>query len=127
MPERSTESDPDLAPGGDHPTRRDFAKTLAVVAATPLLAGVGACAPSAPAAVAPEPVRPVADPADPVAAALVETIRLRYGARLSAQELERVRRGIEGNLRAARTLRAFDLPISVEPAVSFRPYRVGGE
>lgn len=125
MPEVPTE--PDLALRTDHPTRRDFAKTLAVVAATPLLAGIGACAPSPPATGAPEPVRPVADPADPVTAALAEVIRLRYGARLSTQELERVRRGIEGNLRAARTLRAFDLPIAVEPAFVFRPYRRGDE
>lgn len=127
MPEISSEPNPAPALRAEHPTRRDFAKTLAAVAATPLLAGVAGCAPSVPTTAAPEPVRPVAEPADPVAAALAEVIRLRYGTRLSVQEMERVRRGIEGNLQAARALRAFELPIATEPAFVFRPYRGGGE
>ncbi len=116
-----------------HPSRRDFAKTLAVaVAAGPLLAGAGACAPpsavtaaGATPSAAPPPAPSTQEPADPVAVALAEVIRLRYGSRLTVQQLEQVRKGIEGNLQAVRTLRAFDLPISTEPPTAFRAFRGG--
>ena len=121
-----------------HPTRREFAKTLAVAAAAPLLATVGACAPAAapPAAPAVTPPSTPSTPADtaraeageapdPEAVALAEVIRQKYGSRMSAAEMEKVRQGIEGNLRAAKSLREFPLPIATEPASVFRPYRGG--
>lgn len=129
-------------PASAHPSRRDFARTLAVAAAAPLLASVGACMPAAPPArPAPDAAPAAAPPAvapdtaragesakapDPVAVAMTEVIRLKYGSRLSAADLEKIREGIEGNLGAARALRAFPLPISTEPAFVFRAYR-GGE
>ena len=45
---------------------------------------------------------------------------------LSEAEWEEVRQGIEGNLRAAKALHDFPLPIQTEPAFVFRAYR-GGE
>ena len=121
------------APETPHPTRREFAKTVA--AAMPIAAALAACGPSvapvaAPttvAAPAPTPPVPAADARDgeidPVANALWEAVKARYATRMSAEELESVRRGIEGNLRAARSLREFALPIDAEPGFVFAAYR----
>lgn len=121
------------APETLHPTRREFAKTVA--AAMPIAAALAACGPSvapvaAPTTVAvpaPTPPPPAADARDgeidPVANALWEAVKARYATRMSAEELESVRRGIEGNLRAARSLREFALPIDAEPGFVFAAYR----
>jgi hypothetical protein len=121
------------APETSHPTRREFARTVA--AAVPMAALLGACGPSAVpagspstvAAPAPPPPPPPADARDgeidPVANALWEAVKARYATRMTAEELESVRRGIESNLRAARTLREFALPISAEPGFVFAAYR----
>ncbi|HEX8695809.1 MAG TPA: hypothetical protein VF746_25560 [Longimicrobium sp.] len=128
-----------------NPTRRDFAKAAVAAAVAPVLGPLAACAsggpepaPSpapAPAAAAPggTPTAPSAPPQrqneqerDPVAEELMEALRAKYRDRLTAEQWEEVRRGIEGNLRAARTLREFELPISTEPPFAFRAYRGGG-
>lgn len=126
-------------------TRREFAKTALAAVAVPVLAPLAACsshpepAPSpAPEAAAPiaapaSPVAPSAPPQrqngqerDPVALHLTEGLKTKYGDRLTEAQWEEVRRGIEGNLRAARQLRNFELPIQTEPAFVFRAYRGGG-
>jgi hypothetical protein len=133
-----------------HPptTRREFARTALVAVAAPMLAPLAACSSAPPPAPAPAPAAanpasaPVAAPSSPVAPSappqqqsgrqpdpqsvhLVEALRAKYGARLTDEQWEEVRQGIEGNLRAARALHDFALPIQTEPNFVFRAYRAG--
>jgi hypothetical protein len=126
-------------------SRREFTKTALAAVAVPVLAPLSACSSAAPPAPAPAPeaAAPVAAPGspiapsatpqrqneqerDPVALHLTEGLKAKYKDRLTEAQWDEVRRGIEGNLRAARALRAFELPIQAEPAFVFRAYR-GGE
>ena len=138
MPEESSTPAPSTS-------RREFTKTAFAAVAVPVLAPLAACSPRpepAPAP-APEAASPVAAPAspvapsappqrqneqerDPVALHLTEGLKAKYRDRLTDAQWEEVRRGIEGNLRAARQLRNFELPITTEPAFVFRAYRGGG-
>jgi len=66
-------------------------------------------------------------PGDPEFLAEVEAlfalVRRRYGARLTAAELEGVRKGIQGIVEGARALRAVRLGNADEPFQPFAPYR----
>ncbi|HYH78798.1 MAG TPA: hypothetical protein VEX86_03355 [Longimicrobium sp.] len=130
--------------GPANTSRRDFVKRGVAAAAVPVLAPLAACTstprpepapvPSSPTpAAAAQPVAPSATPApanaqqrDPVAAHLTEALKAKYRDRLTDEQWEEVRRGVEGNLRAARALHDFALPIETEPAFVFRAYRAGG-
>src|SRR6185436_5848575 len=136
MPEESSVPNPSTS-------RREFTKAALAAVAVPVLAPLAACssapapAPSpapaeaaAPVAAPASPVAPSAPPQrqgeqerDPVALHLTEGLKAKYKDRLTEAQWEEVRRGIEGNLRAARALRAFELPIQTEPAFVFRAYR----
>lgn len=135
----------DPSPLNASTSRRDFAKTALVAVAAPVLAPLAACSsapppepspsPSAASQVAApaQPVAPSATPQqggqrapDPVSIHLTEALKAKYGTRLSEAEWEEVRKGIEGNLRAAKALHDFPIPIQTEPAFVFRAYR-GGE
>jgi hypothetical protein len=129
-------------------TRREFARTAIVAVTAPMLAPLAACsstphpAPApAPAAANPSPA-PVAAPAAPVAPSappqpqsqqqrdpqsvhLMEALRAKYGTRLTDEQWEEVRKGIEGNLRGAKALHDFPLPTETEPDFVFRAYRAG--
>ena len=126
-------------PESPNPTRRDFAKAAAVLAATPLLAPLAACAGAAEPAGAPAPAAAATPPAastatagtptpgappqqqqDPIVDPLLEVIRLRFGSRLTPEQLQSVREGINGNLQLVRRLRQFELPITTEPAFAYR-------
>ncbi|MFL5383642.1 MAG: hypothetical protein ACJ8GN_14075 [Longimicrobiaceae bacterium] len=126
-------------------SRREFTKTALAAVAVPVLAPLAACSshPEPAPAPAPEAAAPVAAPAspvapsappqrqneqerDPVALHLTEGLKAKYKDRLTEAQWDEVRRGIEGNLRAARQLRNFELPIQTEPAFVFRAYRGGG-
>jgi hypothetical protein len=138
MPEESSAPNPPTS-------RREFTKAALAAVAVPVLAPLAGCSSAAPPAPAPAPeaAAPVAAPAspvapsatpqrrneqerDPVALHLTEGLKAKYGDRLTEAQWDEVRRGIEGNLRAARALRAFELPIQAEPAFVFRAYRGGG-
>lgn len=54
---------------------------------------------------------------------LFEMVKDRYGDRLSAEELEEVRKGVEGIAKAAKALRGVKLENSDEPFSIFKPYR----
>jgi|GEM_PF-718805 len=138
MPEESSASQPSTS-------RREFTKTALAAVAVPVLAPLAACssapapapspAPAAAAAPVAAPASPVAPSAppqrqgeqerDPVALHLTEALKAKYRDRLTEAQWDEVRKGIEGNLRAARALRSFELPIQAEPAFVFRAYRGG--
>jgi len=65
-----------------------------------------------------EPAKP-----DPEAAALVEIVRQRYGDRLTAEQLDEVRKIMQAQIEAARALRAIRLTNADEPMQPFAPYR----
>jgi hypothetical protein len=131
----------------DAPSRREFVKRGVVAAALPVLAPLAACTatvrpdpapepaanPSVPPAASAQPVAPSAPPQqpnerqrDPVAEQLTDALKARYRDRLTDAQCDEVRRGVEGNLGAARALHDFSLPMQTEPAFVFRAYR-GGE
>lgn len=57
---------------------------------------------------------------------LFEMVKGRYGTRLSVQELEEVRKGVEGVVEMVEALRTVRLDNSVEPCQAFAPYRKEG-
>jgi hypothetical protein len=54
---------------------------------------------------------------------LFEIVKARYGDRLSAEELEEVRKGVEGITKAAGILRSIKLENGDEPYSIFKPYK----
>ncbi|HEU4558677.1 MAG TPA: hypothetical protein VFS20_12545 [Longimicrobium sp.] len=136
----------DQSSSPDATSRREFVKRGVAVAAVPVLAPLAACGstprpgqpePEPAPAVAPtasaQPVAPSAPPQrqnqqerDPFAEQLTDALRARYRDRLSDEQWDEVRRGIEGNLRAAKALHDHPLPMQAEPAFVFRAWR-GGE
>ena len=63
------------------------------------------------------------DPASKEVELLYALVRERYGARLTAEQLEEVRKGIEAVARNAVALRAVRLENSDEPMQPFVPFR----
>ena len=127
-------------------SRREFAKTALAAVAVPVLAPLAGCVTAPAPAPSPAPAEaatPVAAPAspvapsaapqgpgqqerDPVALHLTEGLKAKYKDRLTDAQWDEVRRSVEGNLRAARALRSFEIPIQTEPAFVFRAYRGTG-
>ena len=54
---------------------------------------------------------------------LFEMVKDRYGDRLTADELEEVRKGVEGIVEATRALRSVKLGNGTEPFSIFKPYK----
>ena len=122
----------DAAARGEGPraSRRRFAKTLAAAClAAPALAAraqttrptPATAEPKAPPATQPTPAQQPQGPPrpSPLALAYAEVARLRFGERLSPEQLEAVKRDLEGNVRTADRLRAFKLRNSDEPDFAF--------
>jgi hypothetical protein len=68
---------------------------------------------------APPNPQPTPAPPSPVAGAYAEVARLRFGDKLTPDELARMKRDIEGNVRTAERLRAFKLKNADEPDFIF--------
>ncbi|PYS79259.1 MAG: hypothetical protein DMF67_06950 [Acidobacteria bacterium] len=108
------------------PTRRRFAKTLAAAAiAAPVLAAAASAQkppataePKAPPNPQPSPQQPPPKPS-PTAEAYAEVARARFGEHLGPEQLDAVKRDLEGNVRNADRLRAFKLQNSDEPDFVF--------
>ncbi|HJR06386.1 MAG TPA: hypothetical protein VJ842_03925 [Pyrinomonadaceae bacterium] len=106
-------------------SRRQFTKTIAAAIVVAPLASVTLNAQTPPAtrqATAPPNPQPTPAPQtapSPVAEAYSEVARLRFGEKLSAEELARMKRDIEGNVRTAERLRAVKLKNSDEPDFIF--------
>ena len=107
--------------GSSHLSRRAFAERLALAAAAPFIAldlpSPGAIAPPA---VPPAPQQP--EPS-PLARTLAEAIRLRYGDRLSAEDLKTITAGIESRLQGLERLSRVPLTNADEPDFVFSVYR----
>ena len=113
--------------GESRPSRRRFTKTLtAAFIAAPALAAraqtpPAAAEPKAPPQPQPTPAQqPQGPPApSPLALAYFEVARQRFGTSLTPEQLEAVKRDLEGNVRTAERLRAVKLKNSDEPDFVF--------
>jgi hypothetical protein len=101
-------------------SRRRFTKTLtAAFIAAPALAASAQTPPATSEPKAP-PQPPQGPPApSPLALAYFEVARQRFGAALTPEQLEAVKRDLEGNVRTAERLRGFKLKNSDEPDFVF--------
>ena len=72
------------------------------------------------------PVLSMVDEISKEAEFLFEMVKDRYGNRLSAEELEEVRKGVLGLVKTAEVLRSVKLGNSTEPFSIFKPYKKGG-
>ena len=111
-------------------SRRRFAKTLAAaaLAAPAALAARAQTPPASKEPAAPPNPQPTPTPApqqqgpprpSPLAEAYGEVARLRFGERLTPEQMQAVKRDLEGNVRTADRLRAFKLKNSDEPDFAF--------
>lgn len=116
------------------PSRRQFARAMVLLAATaPLLPACGSGRLALPAAV-PEPDTPLLprlepaepQPVSPETELLFQLVRHRYGAFLSPEQLEVVKKDIDAVHSAAARLRRVPLGPDDPPAAIFRACR-GGE
>src|SRR6059036_1092618 len=101
-------------------TRRDFAERLALAAAAPFVA-MDVPLPRGASAI-PSPTQQAAEPSA-LARALAESIRLRYGDRLSADDLKTITQGIENRLQGLERLYHIALTNGDEPDFVFSVYR----
>ncbi|HWS89352.1 MAG TPA: hypothetical protein VN282_20430 [Pyrinomonadaceae bacterium] len=112
----------DAGPGA---SRRRFTKTLAAaLVAAPALAAKAQTPPAAAEPKAPPQPQPTPAPQgppapSPLALAYFEVARRRFGERLTPEQLEAVKRDLEGNVRTAERLRAAKLKNSDEPDFVF--------
>ena len=112
-------------------SRRRFTKTLAAAALAAPAAALAARAQTPPATTEPAaPPNPQTTPTpapqqqgppqpSPLAEAYGEVARLRFGDRLSPEQMQAVKRDLEGNVRTAERLRAFKLKNADEPDFAF--------
>lgn len=106
------------------PTRREFAITVGA-------ATLGACVqapavpPTPPAAATAVPSDQPADANAALADAMTQLVRQRYGAHLSAEQINGVRDDIRNGLRSSDRLRAMLLPNGTAPDVVFAVHRGG--
>ena len=109
-------SKPSVKHEGYKSSRRKFAKSLAAMAATPLVARA---APE----LAPTPIDPALQQTPrkypPPVEALGEAVRYRYGKYLDEDQLDQVKQRIERNLRFADVMKKFELKNGDEPAFIF--------
>ena len=106
-------------------SRRDFAERLALAAAAPFVV-LDLPLSAAPAAALPPPgATPLAEQAEPspLAKALAEAIRLRYGDRLSGDDVKTITAGIESRLQGLERLSRVALTNADEPDFVFSVYR----
>jgi hypothetical protein len=97
-------------------TRREFARRLAAIAATPLLTGAA----PARAVEAIQTQTPVADQPSFTALSLGEIVRARYEKYLTPEQIIEIKRSIDRSLRSADRLKEFELKNGDEPAFAFQ-------
>ncbi|HSE99039.1 MAG TPA: hypothetical protein VLD57_12295 [Blastocatellia bacterium] len=104
-------------PGTLKSTRREFARSIAALAATPLLAG----SETARATEAILQQTPPADQPSFTALSLGEIVRARYEKFLTPEQIIEIKRSIDRSLRSADRLKEFELKNADEPAFAFSP------
>jgi hypothetical protein len=111
------------------PSRRGFAKSLALVAAVPALAGAGIAlgqAPPTPSpALTPTPV-PTPEAPSSAAEALTEVVRIRWGKHLSGEQLGEIAKSLDGRLKGADVMKKTALTNADEPDTVFFAETPGG-
>ena len=111
------------------PSRRLFAKSLALAAAAPAFGGaaaaLGQTAPSPSPVPAPTPV-PTPEAPSSVAEALTEVARIRWGKHLSGEQLSEIAKALDRRLRGAEAMRKVPLTNADEPDVVFFAEAPGG-
>jgi hypothetical protein len=106
-------------------SRREFAKSVATtLIAAPLAASLAnAQTPTKPkeatAPPNPQPSPPAPQKPSPLAEAYTEVARVRFGEKLKPEQLEQVKKDLDGNVRAADRLRAVKLKNADEPDFTF--------
>jgi hypothetical protein len=112
--------------GRPSPSRRGFAKSLALAAAAPALAGAGVTfgQPAPSPASTPVPT-PEAAPSS-VAEALTDVARIRFGKHLSGEQLGEIARALDGRLKGAEAMKKVSLTNADEPDVIFFAEPAGG-
>jgi hypothetical protein len=104
-------------------SRRQFAKSVATtLLAAPLAASLAnAQTPTKKEATAPPNPQPSPSPQkpSPLTEAYTEVARVRFGEHLTPEQLEQVRKDLDGNVRAADRLRAVKLKNADEPDFTF--------
>jgi hypothetical protein len=115
------------------PSRRGFAKSLALAAAAPAFTGAGVAlgqaAPAPSPAPTPTPVpTPVPTPEAPSSAAeaLTEVVRIRWGKHLSGEQLGEIAKSLDGRLKGAEAMKKVALTNVDEPDVVFFAELPGG-
>lgn len=93
--------------------RREFAKTLAALAATPIL-----IAPLSPVAARAQTAQ-TPDAVSAAGEAMIQVVRVRYGKHLKEEQIADVRRSIERGIRNADRLKQVKLNNGDEPAFAF--------
>jgi len=97
-------------------SRREFAKSLAILAAAPVASRAAESGVTPP---SPPQQTPPADQPSPVAESLTEVVKLRHGKNLSEEQLNLIKRSIDRSQRNADRMRQFKLVNSDEPAFAF--------
>ena len=99
-------------------SRRRFAGSLALAAATPFLPHSGTAAGPAP---APGGAQAPGDQLISESDALTQLVRIRYGKQLSEEQLNALKRNVEDRLKDASVMKQFKLANGDEPAFVFSP------
>lgn len=102
----------------DRTSRRAFAKSLAAIAAVPLVAD--ASGPARPASAAPAaPLPQGTKPASALAQALTDAAKARYGKHINPDDLPKLAQDLDGTLAAAERVGRIKLANGDEPAFTF--------
>src|SRR3954464_9108819 len=110
--------------GPDRTTRRQFTKSVATtLLAAPIAASLAKAQTPAKPKEPTAPPNPQQTPApqkpSPLAEAYAEVARQRFGEKWTPEQLEQVKKDVDGNLRTAERLRAVKLQNSDEPDFTF--------
>ncbi len=102
------------------PSRRGFAKSLALAAAAPTLVGAGAALGQTPPRPSPTPApAPTPEAPSSAAEALTEVVRIRWGRNLSGEQLSEIAKTLDSRLKGADAMRKVALTNADEPDFVF--------
>lgn len=103
----------------DRTSRRAFAKSLAAIAAVPLVADASGTAQPAPATPVAPPLPQGTKPPSALAQALTDAAKARYGKHIDPGDLPKLAQDIDGTMAAAERVGRIKLANGDEPAFTF--------